>query len=88
MSKQLTLYFNNSKLYLIANELIEININLIDHIQKNSHLFKIVKNIKTDLPISKYIIQTIIDLETYINQPNPIEKINYYRRKTEKGCKI
>jgi hypothetical protein len=60
------------------NELIEININLIDHIQKNSHLFKIVKNIKTDLPISKYIIQTIIDLETYINQPNPIEKINYY----------
>ena len=63
MSKQQTLYFNNSKLYLITDELVEIHPNLIDHIQKNSQFFKISKTLKTDLPISKYKIQTTIDLE-------------------------
>jgi len=77
--KNHTLYFNNNKLYLITDELIEIHSNLIDHIQKNSHLFKIVKNIKSEIPISKYMIQTTIDLETYITQaPKIIDKINYY----------
>jgi len=84
MSKNQTLYFNNNKLYLISDELIEIHSNLIDHIQKNSHFFKIIKNLKFDLPISKNIIKTIIDLETYINpplthlQPKSKEQINYY----------
>jgi hypothetical protein len=82
MSKQQTLYFNNSKLYLITNELIEIHSNLIDYIQKNSHIFKIIKTLKSDLPISKYIIKTTIDLEAYINSSNhsqkTIEQINYY----------
>ena len=84
MSKQQTLYFNNSKLYLITDELIEINLKLIDYIQKNSNIFKIIKNLKSDLPISKNIIQTTIDLEMYINlppahlQPKPVDKINYY----------
>ena len=83
MSKQQTLYFNNNKLYLITNELIEIHNNLIDYIHKNSNLFKIIKTLKSDLPISKYIIQTTIDLETYINPSSAhsqknTEKINYY----------
>lgn len=82
MSKQQTLYFNNSKLYLITNELIEIHSNLINYIQKNSNIFKIVKTLKSDLPMSKYIIKTTIDLETYLNSPahsqKQIEQINYY----------
>ena len=83
MSKQQTLYFNNNKLYLINDELIEIHSNLIDHIQKNSHLFKITKNLKSDLPISKLTIQTTTDLELYINPVQshthtPNDQINYY----------
>jgi len=85
MSKQKTLYFNNnnSKLYLITDELVEIHPNLIDHIQKNSQFFKISKILKTDLPISKYKIQTTIDLEAQImptptNPQKPTQQINYY----------
>ena len=83
MSKQQTLYFNNNKLYLITDELVEINSSLIDHIQKNSQFFKISKTLKTDLPISKYKIQTTIDLEAQItpaptNPQKPTHQINYY----------
>lgn len=83
MSKQHTLYFNNnnSKLYLITDELVEINSGLIDHIQKNSQFFKISKTLKTDLPISKYKIQTTIDLEAQITPqptPKPTQQITYY----------
>lgn len=83
MSKQQTLYFNNNKLYLITNELIEIHSSLIDYIEKNSHLFKIITTLKSDLSISKYKIQSNVDLETYINIPSPqiskpTELINYY----------
>ena len=83
MSKQHTLYFNNSnsKLYLITDELVEIHPNLIDHIQKNSQFFKISKTLKMDLPISKYKIQTTIDLEAQITPqptPKPTQQINYY----------
>jgi len=83
MSKQQTLYFNNNKLYLITDELVEIDSNLIDHIQKNSQFFKISKTLKTDLSISKYKIQTTIDLESYLsylqsNSQKPAQHINYY----------
>jgi hypothetical protein len=40
MYKNQTLYFNKNKLYLITDELIEVNINLIDYITKNSNYFK------------------------------------------------